>query len=152
MARLARRLRRDFDLVDGDAPPRPGPGGGVRGRLRPEAAPAEAGEALIRVATAANKIDAAEALSTRWLTLLQERADAGEQRFHRDIQGLSLHALANADVNLELQGGVLVGLEPGTVFLRVDAASLRSSRPGPRSHRHAQRAGLFSNTTSYWRN
>ncbi|MEU2912157.1 acyl-CoA dehydrogenase family protein [Streptomyces massasporeus] len=114
----------------------------------------------IQVATAANKIDAAEALSTRWLTLLQERADAGEQptdeekaivrgqtgfaaqlakeavqilfeasggsvirrdvhlqRFHRDIQGFSLHALANADVNLELQGRVLVGLEPGTVFL-----------------------------------
>ncbi|AGK79552.1 acyl-CoA dehydrogenase family protein [Streptomyces microflavus] len=114
----------------------------------------------IQVATAANKIDAAEALSERWLSLLQERADAGVQptdaekaivrgqtgfaaqlakeaveilfnasggsviqrsvhlqRFHRDIQGFSLHALAQADVNLELQGRVLLGLEPGTVFL-----------------------------------
>ncbi|NEA65793.1 acyl-CoA dehydrogenase family protein [Streptomyces sp. SID12488] len=114
----------------------------------------------IQVATAANKIDAAEALSTRWLTLLQNRADAGEQptdeekaivrgqtafaaqlakeaveilfnasggsvirrdvhiqRFHRDIQGFSLHALAQIDVNLEVQGRVLVGMEPGTYFL-----------------------------------
>ncbi|WP_330287206.1 acyl-CoA dehydrogenase family protein [Streptomyces sp. NBC_00576] len=114
----------------------------------------------IQVATAANKIDAAEALSTRWLTVLQERADAGEQptdeekaivrgqtafaaqlakeavqilfnasggsvikrdvhiqRFHRDIQGFSLHALAQIDVNLEVQGRVLLGMEPGTYFL-----------------------------------
>ncbi|MFG3497338.1 acyl-CoA dehydrogenase family protein [Streptomyces sp. NPDC047928] len=114
----------------------------------------------IQVATAANKIDAAQALSARWLTLLQERADAGEQptpeekaivrgqtafaaqlskeaveilfnasggsviqrsvplqRFHRDIQGFSLHALAQIDVNLELQGRVLLGMDPGTVFL-----------------------------------
>jgi hypothetical protein len=45
------------------------------------------------------------------------RRDVHLQRFHRDIQGFSLHALADADVNLELQGRVLVGLEPGTVFL-----------------------------------
>ncbi|MFM9567867.1 acyl-CoA dehydrogenase family protein [Streptomyces turgidiscabies] len=111
----------------------------------------------IQVATAANKIDAAEALSTVWLTLLQERADAGEQptdeekaivrgqtafaaqlakeavellfsasggsvirrevalqRFHRDIQGFSLHALVQRDANLEVQGRVLLGMEPGT--------------------------------------
>ncbi|MFE2922601.1 acyl-CoA dehydrogenase family protein [Streptomyces goshikiensis] len=114
----------------------------------------------IQVATAANKIDAAQALSERWLTLLQERADAGVQptdaekaivrgqtafaaqlskeaveilfnasggsviqrnvhlqRFHRDIQGFSLHALAQINVNLELQGRVLLGMDPGTVFL-----------------------------------
>ncbi|MEV4743404.1 acyl-CoA dehydrogenase, partial [Streptomyces sp. NPDC049555] len=114
----------------------------------------------IQVATARNKIDAAEALSQRWLEVLQARADAGEQptdeekaivrgqtgfaaqlakeaveilynasggsviqrsvdlqRFHRDIQGFALHALAAPNVNLELQGRVLLGLEPDTEFL-----------------------------------
>ncbi|MFI9815800.1 acyl-CoA dehydrogenase family protein [Saccharothrix variisporea] len=114
----------------------------------------------VQVATAANKIAAAEALSGTWLELLQRRADAGEQptdtekavirgqvgfavqlcreavevlygasggsviqrnspiqRFHRDIQGFSLHALAQPNVNLELQGRVLLGLDPGTYFL-----------------------------------
>jgi alkylation response protein AidB-like acyl-CoA dehydrogenase len=114
----------------------------------------------IQVATAANKIDAAEALSGKWLGMLQRRADAGEeptpeekavvrgqvgfaiqlakeavevlysasggsviqrsaplQRFHRDIQGFSLHALAQLNANLELQGRVLLGLEPDTPFL-----------------------------------
>ncbi|MER5740826.1 MULTISPECIES: acyl-CoA dehydrogenase family protein [unclassified Streptomyces] len=114
----------------------------------------------VQVATAANKIDAAEALSATWLRLLQERADAGEQptdtekaiirgrtafagqlakeavellfsasgasvikrnvpfqRYHRDILGFSLHALAQANVNLELQGRVLLGLAPDTDIL-----------------------------------
>ncbi|MFE3608921.1 acyl-CoA dehydrogenase family protein [Streptomyces goshikiensis] len=114
----------------------------------------------IQVATAANKIDAAEALSARWHRVLQEAADAGVQpsdeekavirgrtayaaqlskeavellfsasggsvirsdvhlqRFHRDIQGFSLHALVQRDANLEVQGRVLLGLEPGTYFL-----------------------------------
>lgn len=31
------------------------------------------------------------------------RRDVHLPRFHRDIQGFSLHALANADVNLELR-------------------------------------------------
>ncbi|MER7394127.1 acyl-CoA dehydrogenase family protein [Streptomyces sp. NPDC000151] len=113
-----------------------------------------------QVATAANKIDAAEALAGRWLEVLQTAADAGEQptdaekavvrgqtayaaqlakeavellfsasggsvirrdvdlqRFHRDIQGFSLHALVQLNANLEVQGRVLAGLEPGTYFL-----------------------------------
>ncbi|NKI39962.1 acyl-CoA dehydrogenase family protein [Streptomyces physcomitrii] len=112
------------------------------------------------VATAANKIDAAIALSGQWLEVLQRAADAGEQptdeqkavirgqtayagqlakeavellysesggsvirsdvdlqRFHRDIQGFSLHALVQLGANLEVQGRVLMGLEPGTYFL-----------------------------------
>ncbi|MEU8585001.1 acyl-CoA dehydrogenase family protein [Streptomyces abikoensis] len=114
----------------------------------------------IQVATAANKIDAAEALSSKWLDLLQRRADAGEdptleeraivrgrtafagqlakeavellhsasgasvikrdvpfQRFHRDILGFTLHALAQVNVNMEVQGRVLLGLDPGTDIL-----------------------------------
>ncbi|MFG3410108.1 acyl-CoA dehydrogenase family protein [Streptomyces sp. NPDC048142] len=114
----------------------------------------------VQVATAANKIDAAEALSGTWLRVLQERADAGEQptdeekavirgqtsfaahlakeavellftasgasvikrsvpfqRYHRDILGFSLHALTQVNVNLELQGRVLLGLEPDTDIL-----------------------------------
>lgn len=113
-----------------------------------------------RVAVAANKIEAARALSGRWLEVLQRRADAGEQptdeekavirgqtayagqlskeavellyaesggsvirtdvdlqRFHRDIQGFSLHALVQLGANLEVQGRVLLGLDPGTYFL-----------------------------------
>ncbi|HEX6359580.1 acyl-CoA dehydrogenase family protein [Actinophytocola sp.] len=114
----------------------------------------------IQVATAANKISAAEGLSVQWLELLQRRADAGEQpsdtekaiirgqvgfaiqlakeaiellysasggsviargvplqRFHRDVQGFSLHALAQLNANLEVQGRVLVGLDPDTWYL-----------------------------------
>ncbi|MDT0452086.1 acyl-CoA dehydrogenase family protein [Streptomyces hesseae] len=114
----------------------------------------------IQVATARNKIDAAESLSARWLEMMQTRADAGEQptlaekaivrgqtafaaqlakeaveilhnasggsviqrsvhlqRFHRDIQGFSLHALAQLNANLELQGRVLLDLDPDTDFL-----------------------------------
>ncbi|WP_282697076.1 acyl-CoA dehydrogenase family protein [Streptomyces sp. CC208A] len=114
----------------------------------------------VQVATAANKITAAESMAEVWLKLLQERADAGEQptleekavvrgqanfaaqlakeavellytasggsviqrgvpfqRFHRDIQGFSLHALVQVNANLELQGRVLLGLEPETDFL-----------------------------------
>ncbi|MGX1885131.1 acyl-CoA dehydrogenase family protein [Streptomyces sp. NPDC055287] len=114
----------------------------------------------IHVATAANKIAAAEGLADGWLRVLQERADVGEQptleekagvrgqtafasqlskeavellfnasggsvirrsvhiqRFHRDIQGFSLHALAQLNANLEVQGRVLLGLDPETPFL-----------------------------------
>ncbi|KAB2587833.1 acyl-CoA dehydrogenase family protein [Streptomyces arboris] len=39
------------------------------------------------------------------------------QRFHRDIQGLSLHALLQPNTNLEVQGRVLLGLDPETPFL-----------------------------------
>lgn len=39
------------------------------------------------------------------------------QRFHRDILGFSLHALAQVNVNLEVQGRVLLGLDPGTDIL-----------------------------------
>lgn len=114
----------------------------------------------IQVATAHNKITAAEGMARGWNELLQERADAGVQpsaeeralirgqvafaielckesvallysaaggsvimrashlqRFHRDIQGLSLHALAQLNANLELQGRVLLGKDPDTPFL-----------------------------------
>ncbi|WP_329619732.1 acyl-CoA dehydrogenase family protein [Streptomyces sp. NBC_01255] len=114
----------------------------------------------IQVATAANKITAAEALAGVWLELMQRRADAGEQlsleekavvrgqtafaaqlakeavevlfnasggsviqrsvplqRFHRDIQGFSLHALAQLHGNLEVQGRALLGLDQETPFL-----------------------------------
>ncbi|MEU1815983.1 acyl-CoA dehydrogenase family protein [Streptomyces roseifaciens] len=114
----------------------------------------------IQVATAANKIAAAEGLEAGWLKLLQERADAGEQptagekaiargqaayaiqlakeavevlysasgatviqngvplqRFHRDAQGLSLHALLLLSTNLEVQGRVLLGLDAETPLL-----------------------------------
>ncbi|MFC8244118.1 acyl-CoA dehydrogenase family protein [Streptomyces chartreusis] len=114
----------------------------------------------VQVATARNKIDAAEALADLWLEVLQRSADAGEQptdeekavirgrtaytaqlakeavellytasggsvirrevamqRFHRDIQGFALHALVQRDANLEVQGRVLLGMDPGTYFL-----------------------------------
>ncbi|MFE2752546.1 acyl-CoA dehydrogenase family protein [Actinosynnema sp. NPDC059335] len=114
----------------------------------------------IQVATAKNKIDAADALSRGWLELLQRRADAGElptveeraivrgqtmfagqlakeavdilyslsggsvirrtvplQRFHRDLQAFMHHGLTNATTNLEVQGRVLLGLDPDTTFL-----------------------------------
>ncbi|MEJ2857584.1 MULTISPECIES: acyl-CoA dehydrogenase family protein [unclassified Saccharothrix] len=114
----------------------------------------------VQVATAKNKIDAAEAMSRVWLDLLQERADAGElptveeraivrgqtmfagrlaqeaveilyslsggsviqrsvplQRFHRDIQAFMHHGLTNVTTNLEVQGRVLLGLDPDTTFL-----------------------------------
>ncbi|SOD62189.1 Acyl-CoA dehydrogenase [Streptomyces zhaozhouensis] len=113
-----------------------------------------------RLAVAANKIEAARALSDRWHEVLQRAADAGGQptdaekavirgqtayagqlskevvellyaesggsvirtdvdlqRFHRDIQGFSLHALVQLGANLEVQGRVLLGLDPGTYFL-----------------------------------
>ncbi len=114
----------------------------------------------IQVALAANKIAAAEGLAARVITMLQERADAGEQpgwderavvrgqcayaiqlakeavevlysasgasviqrdvalqRFHRDIQGISLHGLLQLNTNLEVHGRVLFGLDPETPFL-----------------------------------
>ncbi len=114
----------------------------------------------MQVATAANKIAAAQGLSEGWLRLLQKRADAGEQptleekatvrgqaayaiqlakeavdilynasgasaiqravpiqRFHRDSQGLALHALLLLSTNLETQGRVLLGLDPDTPLL-----------------------------------
>lgn len=45
------------------------------------------------------------------------RTDVDLQRFHRDIQGFSLHALTQLGANLEVQGRVLMDLEPGTYFL-----------------------------------
>jgi alkylation response protein AidB-like acyl-CoA dehydrogenase len=43
--------------------------------------------------------------------------DVPIQRYFRDMQALALHAVMNSDVNAELHGRVLVGLEPGTPFL-----------------------------------
>ncbi|WP_433271455.1 acyl-CoA dehydrogenase family protein [Actinosynnema sp. CS-041913] len=114
----------------------------------------------IQVATAKNKIDAAEAFSAVWLKVIQDRADAREQltteekavvrgrttwaaqlakeavellynagggsvirhdvplgRFRRDIEALSLHALIQFNANMELQGRVLLGLDPDTPYL-----------------------------------
>jgi alkylation response protein AidB-like acyl-CoA dehydrogenase len=39
------------------------------------------------------------------------------QRFHRDIQAFSLHALVQVNVNLEVQGRVLLGLDPNTPYV-----------------------------------
>ncbi|MFI9428357.1 acyl-CoA dehydrogenase family protein [Streptomyces achromogenes] len=39
------------------------------------------------------------------------------QRFHRDSQGLALHALLLLSTNLETHGRVLLGLDPGTPLL-----------------------------------
>ncbi|GAB2898512.1 acyl-CoA dehydrogenase family protein [Streptomyces mayteni] len=39
------------------------------------------------------------------------------QRYHRDILGFTLHALAQVHTNLEVQGRVLLGLDPGTEIL-----------------------------------
>jgi len=114
----------------------------------------------IQVATAANKIAAAEGLSAGWWPMLQSRADAGEQptveekalmrgqtayaiqlareavdvlfkasgasairrslaiqRFFRDIQAFAQHALLLVETNFEVQGRVLLGLDPETPFL-----------------------------------
>lgn len=114
----------------------------------------------ITVATAANKIAAAEALSGVFLNLMQRRADAGEQlsieeratvrgqcgyaiqllkeavealhnisgassiqragpfqRFYRDMEGLSLHGMMTPNINLEVHGRVLLGLDPDTELL-----------------------------------
>ncbi|ONI92823.1 acyl-CoA dehydrogenase [Saccharothrix sp. ALI-22-I] len=114
----------------------------------------------IQVATARNKIDAAEALSRGYLKMLQDRADAGVQptdeekaivrgqtgfihqqakeavellytlsggsviqrsvpfqRFYRDMLAFTQHALVNTNVNLEIQGRVLLGLDPATPYL-----------------------------------
>lgn len=114
----------------------------------------------IQVATAKNKLSAAEALSANWLGVIQSHADAGTaptveeraeirgqtaysiqlakeavevlhtasgasvvsrdvpfQRFYRDINGLSLHALYLLNANLELHGRVILGLSPDTPFL-----------------------------------
>lgn len=45
------------------------------------------------------------------------KRDVPFQRHHRDILGFSLHALAEIHVNLEVQGRVLLGLDPGTYIL-----------------------------------
>lgn len=114
----------------------------------------------IQVATAANKIAAAEALLDQVVGMLQGRADADEQptlnekadvrgqtayavqlgkeaveilftasgataiqrsvpiqRFFRDAQGFALHAILLPSTNLEVQGRVLLGLDPATPFL-----------------------------------
>ena len=114
----------------------------------------------IKVATAANRINAARAVTDGFVRVLQQRADAGEhpsvedsvrvrgesgyvvqlakeavedlhevigassllrkepfQRFYRDVQGLSRHGMMTPNTNLELQGRVLLGLDPDTLFL-----------------------------------
>ncbi|WP_424213852.1 acyl-CoA dehydrogenase [Streptomyces sp. BI20] len=114
----------------------------------------------IQVATAANKIAAAEGLAAGQLAALQAHADAGTlpeyperaaargqgayaiqlakeavdvlfeasgasaiqrdvpiQRYHRDITGLSLHALFAFNANQEVHGRALLGLTPDTPFL-----------------------------------
>ncbi|MET9804130.1 acyl-CoA dehydrogenase family protein [Streptomyces sp. NPDC006368] len=45
------------------------------------------------------------------------KRDVPFQRYHRDILGFSLHALAQIHTNLEVQGRVLLGLDPGTDIL-----------------------------------
>ncbi|MHA7961215.1 acyl-CoA dehydrogenase family protein [Streptomyces sp. L500] len=39
------------------------------------------------------------------------------QRFFRDVQGISMHAVMSPDANMELYGRVLLGLDPNTPFL-----------------------------------
>ncbi|MFF2536140.1 acyl-CoA dehydrogenase family protein [Streptomyces cyaneofuscatus] len=39
------------------------------------------------------------------------------QRFFRDVQGISMHAMMTPDANLEVYGRVLLGLDPNTPFL-----------------------------------
>ncbi|MER7476362.1 hypothetical protein ABTX60_01705 [Streptomyces sp. NPDC126510] len=62
-------------------------------------------------------------LATAWLPDVMStggsviRRDVHPQRFHRDIQGFSPHAPADAGVGIELQGRALGGPNPGTVFL-----------------------------------
>jgi alkylation response protein AidB-like acyl-CoA dehydrogenase len=43
--------------------------------------------------------------------------DVPIQRYFRDMQALALHAVMNSDVNAELYGRTLLGLDPGTPFL-----------------------------------
>ncbi|MEU8698963.1 acyl-CoA dehydrogenase family protein [Streptomyces sp. NPDC048680] len=45
------------------------------------------------------------------------RRSAPLQRFHRDLVGFSLHALTQVHTNLEVQGRVLLGLDPGSDIL-----------------------------------
>ncbi|MFJ6676112.1 acyl-CoA dehydrogenase family protein [Actinosynnema sp. NPDC091369] len=114
----------------------------------------------IQVATAKNRIAAAEALTNKIIAFLQAHADAGTypsteeraevrgeagmaiqlakeavvtlhdaagassisrdvpfQRFHRDMLGLSIHALFLFNTNMELHGRVILGLSPDTPFL-----------------------------------
>ncbi|MFG2877686.1 acyl-CoA dehydrogenase family protein [Streptomyces sp. NPDC048337] len=114
----------------------------------------------IQVATAANKIAAAEGLQAGQLRGLQAHADAGTlptieeraasrgqgayaiqlakeavdilfeasgasaiqrdvpiQRYHRDITGLSLHAMFAFNTNQEVHGRAILGLAPDTPFL-----------------------------------
>ncbi|MEV1118983.1 acyl-CoA dehydrogenase family protein [Actinosynnema sp. NPDC049800] len=114
----------------------------------------------VQVATAANKITAAEAMLDRMVGLVQRRADEGVQptweeradirgqsafaielakeavdllysasgatviarnvplqRFQRDVRGMAQHGLLNATTSLEVQGRVLLGLDPRNYFL-----------------------------------
>ncbi|MGA4844406.1 acyl-CoA dehydrogenase family protein [Streptomyces sp. G45] len=45
------------------------------------------------------------------------RLDVPIQRFQRDVQAVTLHALMHPDTNAELYGRVLCGLEPNTLYL-----------------------------------
>jgi alkylation response protein AidB-like acyl-CoA dehydrogenase len=81
--------------------------------------PSDEEKALVRGRTAFAATLAKEAVE-----VLQEgssasvlRRDVPFQRYHRDILGFSLHALAQIHVNLEVQGRVLLGLDPGTYIL-----------------------------------
>jgi 3-hydroxy-9,10-secoandrosta-1,3,5(10)-triene-9,17-dione monooxygenase len=114
----------------------------------------------IQVATAANKITAADAMLDRMISVVQRRADEGEQptweekadirgqtafaiqlakeavellytasgatviarsvplqRFHRDVQGFAQHGLLQVNTGLEVQGRVLLGLDPQNNYL-----------------------------------
>jgi 3-hydroxy-9,10-secoandrosta-1,3,5(10)-triene-9,17-dione monooxygenase len=114
----------------------------------------------VTVATAANKIAAAEALLDGMLDIVQRAADEGVQpswedkadirgracyaiglakeasellftssgataiaravplqRFHRDLTGFAQHGLLNQQTSLEVQGRVLLGLDPENYYL-----------------------------------
>ncbi|MDU0287706.1 acyl-CoA dehydrogenase family protein [Saccharothrix longispora] len=114
----------------------------------------------VQVATAANKITAAEAMLDRMVGVIQRRADEGVQptweeradirgqsafaielakeavdllynasgatviarnvplqRFQRDVRGMGQHGLLNVTTGLEVQGRVLLGLDPQNYFL-----------------------------------
>jgi hypothetical protein len=43
--------------------------------------------------------------------------DVPIQRFNRDVQAVSLHALMHPNTNAELYGRVLCGLEPNTLYI-----------------------------------
>jgi hypothetical protein len=113
----------------------------------------------IQVATAANKIDAAEALSARWLTLLQERADAGEQPtdeekaivrgqtgFAAQLAKEALEILHNAGRRLRHPArrppAALPPRHPGLLAARARQRRRQPRTPGPRPGRPGARHRL----------